>query len=604
MPDAVLRFTFGPVQAFIAEARRTADLYAGSHILAELARAAARSLQDAGAELVYPADLGSGDPPNVIVARVPWEDAESLAERAAAALQARWEQLASDALAKLESYAPLDDALRAQWRAQTGDVWEIYWAAARIEQDDYATAFHRAQAGIAALKKTRTFTQRAEAGAKDSLGGNRAALAPAGQDPRDFWRAVRRHPQGGRLVGEHERLDAVSAVKRFAYSEEAYPSVPTIAARPFARLAAERAAPALESYRDAFELLVTAFGQRPDRYRRTRHTVEAFPYDGAFLYESTLEWPALVEELGLDPDEAERLRSQVETPLRTARHRLAELYQAVGQRPSRYVAVVVLDGDSMGQWLTSALGEGGLEAHREISRKLARFAVAAAAVAEHAAPDAVLVYQGGDDVVALAPAEQAVPLALALAAAFAEITDGRSASAGIAIGHWLEPLGDLLRSAREAEKRAKRLPGKGAVAVELQPRGGEIVHVVARADRLVGLDLPDLVDRFRRDGAGSLSGRLPTDLRQYARAFPQADAAFRAVLARSVKRQGEWPSGTADERERLVERLYGFATSYDQLRASLPGEDDSRRFERVPSGPAQLADWLALARFLARGGGE
>jgi CRISPR-associated protein Cmr2 len=253
MPDAVLRFTFGPVQAFIAEARRTADLYAGSHILAELARAAARSLQDAGAELVYPADLGSGDPPNVIVARVPWEDAEQLAERAAAALQTRWEQLASEALAKIASYAPLDDALRAQWQAQTGDVWEIYWAAARIEQDDYATAFHQAQAGVAALKKTRTFTQRAEAGAKDSLGGNRAALAPAGQDPRAFWRAVRRHPQGARLVGEHERLDAVSAVKRFAYSEEAYPSVPTIAARPFARLAAERAAPALESYRDAFE---------------------------------------------------------------------------------------------------------------------------------------------------------------------------------------------------------------------------------------------------------------------------------------------------------------------------------------------------------------
>ena len=604
MSDALLRFTFGPVQAFIAEARRTADLYAGSHILAELTRAAAAALQEAGADLVYPADLGSGDPPNVIVARLPWEDVESLAERAAAALRTRWEQLASQALAELERCAPLDDALRAQWRAQTGDVWEISWAAARIEQGDYATAFHLAQAGVAALKKTRTFAQRAEAGVKDSLGGNRAALAPAGQDPRAFWRAVRRHPQGARLVGEHERLDAVSAVKRFAYAEEAYPSVPTIAARPFARLAAERAAPALESYRDAFELLVTAFGEQPDRYRRTRHTVEAFPYDGAFLYESTLEWPALVEELGLDPARAERLRSQVETPLRVARARLAALYRTLGQRPSRYLAVVVLDGDSMGQWLTSALGQGGLEAHRAISRQLARFAAAAEELVERAVPDTVFVYRGGDDVVALVPAEQAVPLVLALGNAFTEETQGRSASAGIAIGHWLEPLGDLLQSAREAEKRAKRLPGKKAVAVELQPRGGEIVRVVARADQLAALEFADLVDRFRRDGAGSLSGRLPTDLRQLARAFPQADAAFRAVLARSVKRQGEWPNGTADERERLVERLYGFATVYDQLRASLPAEDDARRFERVPPGPAQLADWLALARFVARGGGE
>ena len=604
MSDALLRFTFGPVQAFIAEARRTADLYAGSHILAELTRAAAAALQEAGADLVYPADLGSGDPPNVIVARLPWEDVESLAERAAAALRTRWEQLASQALAELERCAPLDDALRAQWRAQTGDVWEISWAAARIEQGDYATAFHLAQAGVAALKKTRTFAQRAEAGVKDSLGGNRAALAPAGQDPRAFWRAVRRHPQGARLVGEHERLDAVSAVKRFARFAATYPSVPTIAARPFARLAAERAAPALESYRDAFELLVTAFGEQPDRYRRTGLGVAAFPYDGAFLYESTLEWPALVEELGLDPARAERLRSQVETPLRVARARLAALYRTLGQRPSRYLAVVVLDGDSMGQWLTSALGQGGLEAHRAISRQLARFAAAAEELVERAVPDTVFVYRGGDDVVALVPAEQAVPLVLALGNAFTEETQGRSASAGIAIGHWLEPLGDLLQSAREAEKRAKRLPGKKAVAVELQPRGGEIVRVVARADQLAALEFVDLVDRFRRDGAGSLSGRLPTDLRQLARAFPQADAAFRAVLARSVKRQGEWPNGTADERERLVERLYGFATVYDQLRASLPAEDDARRFERVPPGPAQLADWLALARFVARGGGE
>lgn len=607
MSSAVLRFTFGPVQGFIAEARRTADLFAGSRILAELARAAARALQEAGADLVYPADLVPGDPPNVIVARVPWDDAEQLAERAAAALRARWQELASDALAELERYTRIDDALRAQWRAQTNDFWEIYWAAARIEQDDYATAFRHAQAGVAALKKTRTFGQLEQAGPKDVLSGSRAALAPAGQDPRTFWRAVRRHPQGARLVGEHERLDAISAVKRFARfgdGKDAYPSVPTIAARPFARLAAERALPALESYRDAFELLVTAFGERLERYRRTGLGVEGFPYDGAFLYESTLEWPALVEELGLDPQQAERQRSQVDSPLRVARDRLAALYRAAGQRPSRYVAVLVLDGDSMGQWLTSALSDGGVEAHREVSRKLARFAAASEGVGRRAAPDTVFVYQGGDDVVALVPAEQAVPLALALAAAFAEVTQGRSASAGIAIGHWLEPLGDLLQNAREAEKRAKRLPGKNAVAVELQPRGGEIVRVVARTDQLTALDLADLVDRFRRDGAGSLSGRLPTDLRQLARAFPQADAAFRAVLVRAVKRQGEWPNGTSAEREQLIERLYRFATSYDQLRTSLVGAAQPAESERVPPGPAQLADWLALARFLARGGGE
>lgn len=65
MPDALLRFTFGPIQGFIAKARRTADLYAGSRILAELACAVAHSFQQGGAQLVYSADLTS-DPPNVI----------------------------------------------------------------------------------------------------------------------------------------------------------------------------------------------------------------------------------------------------------------------------------------------------------------------------------------------------------------------------------------------------------------------------------------------------------------------------------------------------------------------------------------------------------
>jgi CRISPR-associated protein Cmr2 len=451
---------------------------------------------------------------------------------------------------------------------------------------------------VAAGKKTRTFAQRSEAGPKDALSGHRAALARSGQDPRAFWQEVRRSAAGARLLAEHERLDAVGAVKRFGGLAETFPSVPSIAARPFARRAAEHATAALESYRDAFELLVTALGRQPQSYRRSGLDVDRFPYDGAFLYEAMLEWPALVEELGLDPAEAERRRAQVEPALRIARRRLAELYQAGGERPSRYVAVVVLDGDSMGEWLTSALAEGGIEAHRAISRKLARFAVAAEEVGSRVAPDVVFVYQGGDDVLALAPAEQAVPLALALTEAFATTTGGRTASAGIAIGHWLEPLGDLLQSARQAEKRAKQLPGKNAIAVELEPRGGEIVRIVARTDQLAALGLADLVDRFRRDGAGSLSGRLPTDLRQLARAFPRADAAFQAVLRRAVTRQGDWPQGSDEERRQLVERLYGFARSFDALAA--PGSASAA----VPEGPAQLADWLALARFLARGGGE
>src|SRR5204862_1418878 len=56
----LVSIALGPVQEFIAQARRTRDLWYGSHLLSELSRAAARHLADGGAELIFPA-LARGD---------------------------------------------------------------------------------------------------------------------------------------------------------------------------------------------------------------------------------------------------------------------------------------------------------------------------------------------------------------------------------------------------------------------------------------------------------------------------------------------------------------------------------------------------------------
>ncbi|MDW8481325.1 MAG: type III-B CRISPR-associated protein Cas10/Cmr2 [Meiothermus sp.] len=52
----LLTISIGPVQDFIAAARRTADLYAGSQILQELSKHAAKHLAAKGAQLIFPAD--------------------------------------------------------------------------------------------------------------------------------------------------------------------------------------------------------------------------------------------------------------------------------------------------------------------------------------------------------------------------------------------------------------------------------------------------------------------------------------------------------------------------------------------------------------------
>ena len=54
MTQYVLTLSIGPVQEFIASARRSRDLWSGSWLLSEMAKAAAKSLFEAGAQMVFP----------------------------------------------------------------------------------------------------------------------------------------------------------------------------------------------------------------------------------------------------------------------------------------------------------------------------------------------------------------------------------------------------------------------------------------------------------------------------------------------------------------------------------------------------------------------
>jgi hypothetical protein len=143
------------------------------------------------------------------------------------------------------------------------------------------------------------------------------------------------------------------------------------------------------------------------------------------------------------------------------------------------------------------------------------------------AHDGRLIYSGGDDVLALLPANKALECARALREAFRgnpeHLTQLRGAwrvdckedlplfdfdqpgfvrlhkealglagepkkfcamvpgpaadcSVGIAIAHFRSPLQDVVRAAQDAEKRAKSKLGRSAVAVTLMKRSGEIIE--------------------------------------------------------------------------------------------------------------------------------
>lgn len=136
-----------------------------------------------------------------------------------------------------------------------------------------------------------------------------------------------------------------------------------------------------------------------------------------------------------------------------------------------YIAVIALDGDHMGGKLS---GFRTQEEHRAFSKKLAAFA-RSVSIAEE---DGLLIYAGGDDVLAVVKATRAISIAREWAKLFEGTVkvDGITASVGIAIGSSKAPLQDLVHEAHAAESRAKRVYGRDALAVSVIKRSGEILH--------------------------------------------------------------------------------------------------------------------------------
>jgi CRISPR-associated protein Cmr2 len=123
------------------------------------------------------------------------------------------------------------------------------------------------------------------------------------------------------------------------------------------------------------------------------------------------------------------------------------------------------------------------------------------------------VYAGGDDVLAFLPVDKCLECSRKLHDAFGERMrpyGEPTLSTGIAIGHFMENLEDLLEYGRAAEKAAKQ-PDRDGLAVHLHKRGGSPVRV-----RSQWTDRPD--ERLTRYAqliqAEAIPGKLPYELRQ------------------------------------------------------------------------------------------
>jgi len=551
----LLLVSLGPIQDFIASARRCHDLWFGSWLLSDLARATAESLQAGGnATLIFPGALGNDkvNVANKVLATVAGtsEVAASAAQVAEQAMRRRLIEVADEAFAGIEK-EPLFRAEVA--RRQLDDLIEFHWVSVPLgAAADYATARACAEESLAALKNSRcwgpvSWTDGQRGVPKSSLDGLRESVVDE-----QLYQDVasgRASPEKLRRdfgVRGMERLCGVGLLKRLGAElsptdggrrrPPSFHSTSHLAAAPLltAMTRVQGAAEAFEVYRGVLRaegLDLERFAVRPGAQARSTFvnpfddtSLEAprvFPsgLDGHLLYEMRLE-EAFEECTSVAASDSLAERSE---RLRRARSALGKLLGQIG-RPPAYYALLLADGDSMGATIDSLAREGGQEAHTALSRALDEFAVGAAkTVADHGGS---LIYSGGDDVLALLPLHGALACARALhddfGAAIRASTERLQAGApaptlsvGLAIVHHLESFGEARGWAKKAEQAAKAYRGTGdappkdALAVVLVPRSGAETTVVDAWRH--GPD-KTLLKWVRLLGTGAISSKAAHDL--------------------------------------------------------------------------------------------
>jgi CRISPR-associated protein Cmr2 len=492
MPKYLMTIALGPVQEFIAAARRTADLTAGSELLVGLAGHLADYLQrQHDAELIFPASAQVSAPNKLLftVQGEPHKVAADAKEQAHAYLRQQWEAC----LQQLGTVQECIDVELANW--QLKNFLEFYAAWVPLN-GDYAAARQRLERLLAGRKVLRDFKQ-APAYPKhpkspldpsmDSVfktethGDGFSAPADAQQHPK-----LRLKPR--------ETLDAISLIKR-VLGGSGVPSTREMGFRAVEKVLSDEARGAyraLQKWQDKLGIDDLSDLYYQEQFER-------------WLREQRQEGREIAPE---EEAEIRRNASLLQGALSKAR---------IPIEAPAYYAILVADGDKMGAAIDALTS---VNDHRNFSQQVAQFAQNAERIVR--AYDGHLVYCGGDDVLALLPANRALACACKLHGEFVSCMQpvmpsgvSPSLSAGIAIVHVMDNLQVALGWARETEKHAKEI--RNAVAVARYPRSGGMNRARTAWHRF------DEWDYWIRAFRAGLADTLPYELRALAREYQAID---------------------------------------------------------------------------------
>jgi len=216
MPTKTYLFTLtiSPVQSFIAQARKSQDLFAGSEILSQLMGKVLDSKEFQGTEIIFPQNKNAVS--NKIVVKLSDKTEKQIKEIG----EKLEKQINNDFLnAVFKETQCYDSALK--------DFFQVFWVAVELKEN-YQESYKQLERNLGAVKNLRTFKQEPqESGLKCSLCGERNGLFYNNDKPPRYIIKNAIRIQDARIQ-DNETLCAVCFTKRNYKQNGSFPSLADI----------------------------------------------------------------------------------------------------------------------------------------------------------------------------------------------------------------------------------------------------------------------------------------------------------------------------------------------------------------------------------------
>lgn len=488
MSKHLFLFTVGPVQSFIAQARKTQDLYAGSQILTELVKA---GIEKVGREnIIFPYAYPDKDSewqnvkslPNRFLAVIEKDESKlkALGEQVETAVRAEFTRLSSQILKK--EIKTRDENFDTLFFNQIERHLDIYWVFSPLDENNYQKSYKATEALLGSVKNVRPFEQfetpesLGEAGRKCSLDGENNALFFGRKQPNLSINKQRESVVNlrGFLTEEKEGLSAVSFVKRYS-GNGSFQSTAEIAVKHDEEQLKDK-----PEKKEVFECYKKLFSNEADAIdvctkmlnKGWVHNINIKELSNENEWNKHFDYQPLFEENLRD--KAIPHKEQL---------KLAQILQGklASSFKTKYYALIMFDGDKMGERLSKANKH---EEHKDFSISLANFAKEAKGIVD---VHGQTVYAGGDDFLGFVNLHYLFDVMIKLREAFdkdinSNISEDKKLtfSAGIVIAHYKTPLAEVLKTVRKVEKKAKNDGGRNAFCITAMKHSGEIQEAVLK----------------------------------------------------------------------------------------------------------------------------